>query len=385
MTGFTDATTEAPPAVLRCINPLVPPHDPKYGPCIPPCPPGDTILEKSLVTVSKTMAYISVAVQYICSFIIIYTWARAEELRRFPHVITLFMAVLNLVRAVILSIPFVVGQQDTMCQYRDFSSSYAYGGTTFAVIQGATIQFTFLSTFTLLCCSVFNVLVVLWSSYVDNFVIRRPKLVLLFESILAIVVPLCIVLAVCVTDSYIPDWVLLLACIPRNSDSIFYSYTLPAQFFSLCGMIMCLFIIKRIKQSTTQRERTISSDTSRTIDEMALSRRFFMLVVFIPLSFLMMFTAVETYLTYQESKVARDAEDYATCLFFNPAREQTCSSSSNVRGHVAIIIIFMVYMATFSFLLVLYSFIPQPALRIWRKHREQIRNLFKRRPLSTVV
>ena len=115
-------------------------------------------------------------------------------------------------------------------------------------VTGATIQFTYLSTFIFLCCSVFNVLVIMWTPYTDSFFIRRPKLVLLLEIILATVVPLCIVLAVYKTGSYIPDWVLLLVCIPQDNDSIFYSYTLPSQFFGLCGMIMCILIIKRIKQ-----------------------------------------------------------------------------------------------------------------------------------------
>ena len=41
-----------------------------------------------------------------------------------------------LLEAVILSIPFIVGQQKTMCQYEDYHSSFEYGGTTFAIIQG---------------------------------------------------------------------------------------------------------------------------------------------------------------------------------------------------------------------------------------------------------
>ena len=83
--------------------------------------------------------------------------------------------------------------------------------------------------------------------------------------------------------------------------------------------------------------------------------------------------------------VEKDAEEYATCLFFDAPLGEPCSSSSNVRGHVALIIIFMVYSAAFSFLLVLYSFIPSPAIRVWSKHKEQLRNLFGKSPVSTVV
>jgi hypothetical protein len=32
----------------------------------------------------------------------------------------------------------------------------------------------------------------------------------------------------------------------------------------------------------------------------------------------------------------------------------------------------MIYMAAFSFLLVVYSFIPAPAVRVWTRHKEQI-------------
>jgi hypothetical protein len=92
-------------------------------------------MEKPLVTASKAITVLAILVKFVCSFIIFYSWARAKELRRFPHIITLFMAVLNFLRAVVFSVPFIFGQQETMCQYEDYHFSFAYGGTTFVKIQ----------------------------------------------------------------------------------------------------------------------------------------------------------------------------------------------------------------------------------------------------------
>ena len=113
---------------------------------------------------------------------------------------------------------------------------------------GAILHFTFLSTFILLCCSVFNVLVAVLDWSPDSFIKRHPKLVLLLEFTVATVIPGCTVLTVLRKGSYMPDWLFLTTCIPRRNDNIFYAYTLPAQIFSITGMIMCILIIRRIKQ-----------------------------------------------------------------------------------------------------------------------------------------
>ena len=120
----------------------------------------------------------------------------------------------------------------------------------------------------------------------------------------------------------------------------------------------------------------MSSDERGRIAQVALSRRFLVLVVFIPISFLVMFTTVETFLTYEEFKVEKDAAEYASCIFFGAPPGETCSSGSSIRAYVAMVIIFMVYLAAFSILLVLYSFIPTPAIRVWTKHKEKLCNLF---------
>ena len=116
---------------------------------------------------------------------------------------------------------------------------------------------------------------------------------------------------------------------------------------------------------------SISSNERGIIAQMALSRRFLVLVVFIPFSFLVMFTALEAFLIHQENNVGDDAAEYAFCLL-NASPGKTCSSSSNVRGQAAIVILLMIYMATFSILLVVYSFIPAPAIRVWTRHKEQL-------------
>jgi hypothetical protein len=115
---------------------VVPSTTDKYGFCTAPCPPEDTFMERQYLTAFRVIAYLSLTVQYLCSFIIFYTWAKARKLWKFPHIITLVMAVLGFITAVMQSIPFIVGQKQLMCKYDDFGSSYEYGGTTFCLIQG---------------------------------------------------------------------------------------------------------------------------------------------------------------------------------------------------------------------------------------------------------
>jgi hypothetical protein len=110
--------------------------DPQFESCVPPCPPGDTVIEKSYVNAFKAMAYICITLEFVCSCIIIFTYVLSVELRRFPHIITLFMALLNCLRVVVVSIPYIAGQSRTLCPGDTIISSILLRGTTFCEIQG---------------------------------------------------------------------------------------------------------------------------------------------------------------------------------------------------------------------------------------------------------
>jgi hypothetical protein len=108
---------------------------------------------------------------------------------------------------------------------------------------------------------------------------------------------------------------------------------------------------------------SISSNKRGVIAQMALSQRFLALVVLLPLSFLVMFTTLETFLSHHESEVGQEAVDYALCLL-EASPGKTCKSSDSIRAQTMIVMLLMIYMAAFSFLLVVYSFIPAPAVRV---------------------
>jgi hypothetical protein len=61
-----------------CKAPFV--ESSKNGFCAAPCPGEDAIMERQYLTAFRVIAYLSLTVQYLCSFIIFYTWAKARKL-----------------------------------------------------------------------------------------------------------------------------------------------------------------------------------------------------------------------------------------------------------------------------------------------------------------
>lgn len=85
-----------------------------------------------------------------------------------------------------------------------------------------------------------------------------------------------------------------------------------------------------------------------------------------------MFTLVETFISQEEKSLANDAFIFAVCKLSDG---ETCSNSSSMRVYVAIVVFESIYLAAFSVLLVVYSFIPTPAREVWAKQLKFIRRI----------
>jgi hypothetical protein len=338
-------------------------------------------MEKSYITAFKTTAYMSLIVEYLCCFIIFYTWSRDKQLLRFPHITTLIMAIYNFVRVLLLSLPFFFGRSQLMCQFKDdFTGSLSYGGTTFCQIQGSLMHFIFVSILFWLCFSVFNVLVAVLKFSTDNIIKRHPWAVLCLEFIATSILSGALVGVVYAGCSYAPDPFLAYFCLPQGHDTIFYTMTLPAQISSYCAMVMSVFIIRRINRSTALRLSLQTSNSKPSLAQVALSHRFLVLAVVMPLSFVVMYTMLGTYQTFQDEEIANDIASFIRCRYTQDVFGITCVGASSVKGLLITLTILAIYYSVFSSLLVVYSSISAPARAVWTKHFNQIRQRFRRSP-----
>ena len=132
-----------------------------------------------------------------------------------------------------------------------------------------------------------------------------------------------------------------------------------------------------LSQSTALRLSLHTSSNKTSLAQVALSRRFLILAVIMPLSFLMMFTVLGTYQTFQDDKIVDGLLDYGYCRTFVEHLGKACASSDSVRGLTVVIIIQPIYYSFFSSLIVVYSSIPAPARAVWIKNLQQVRRVLR--------
>ena len=70
------------PCVLftLCRAPFKPGPDLDGGLCKIPCPAEENVVEKGYIIAFKVVLYISLTVEYLCCFIIFFTWTRDRNL-----------------------------------------------------------------------------------------------------------------------------------------------------------------------------------------------------------------------------------------------------------------------------------------------------------------
>ena len=80
-----------------------------------------------------------------------------------------------------------------------------------------------------------------------NILKHSPRAVLSAEIALAVIIPSTVVATVQFTSSYRSTQIMIL-CLPKGFDAIFYSYTIPTQIIAVTALTMAVVIIKRMKQ-----------------------------------------------------------------------------------------------------------------------------------------
>jgi hypothetical protein len=99
------------------------------------------VVETSYVTAYLTLTYICITVEYLCCFLVFYTWIREWQLFRFPHIIIFLAAVMNFIRVVVRSLPYFVGRDQLMCPSEEDMIQNQYPeGTAFCKIQGKAVS-----------------------------------------------------------------------------------------------------------------------------------------------------------------------------------------------------------------------------------------------------
>ena len=132
-----------------------------------------------------------------------------------------------------------------------------------------------------------------------------------------------------------------------------------------------------LSQSTALRVSLHMSSNKTSLAQVALSRRFLILAVIMPLSFLMMYTVLGTYQTFQDDNIVRGVVDFVYCRLTDERLGKACVSSDSVRGLTVVIIMQQIYNSVFSSLIVVYSSIPAPARAVWIKNLQQVRRVLR--------
>jgi hypothetical protein len=84
-------------------------------PCRIPCPLDEIVWEVSFVNAFQAAIYVTLVVEYLCCFIVFYTWARERQLFRFPHSITFVMNLLNFVRSNVFMAYYLLDKNIHFC------------------------------------------------------------------------------------------------------------------------------------------------------------------------------------------------------------------------------------------------------------------------------
>jgi hypothetical protein len=199
----------------------------------------------------------------------------------------------------------------------------------------------------------------------DTILKQYPKRILAIQLSLATVLPASCVLAVFRTVSYRADPLLLAVCLPGESYMAFYTLTLPSQVITACGITMTILIVRRIKQSSALRSSIRSSNNQTTIAQAALTRRFLVLVVSIPLCFVTAYTMIEVHSKFWGPSYYAEVRQYIVCQMIKDENE--CSSLASTRLAVLIAIVPLCF-ALFGLTLLVYSLTPAPARQLWSSH-----------------
>jgi hypothetical protein len=349
--------------------------------CRIPCPADDMVVETSYITAYLSVSYICISIEYICSFIIFYTWARARQLLKFPHITILIVAVLNFLRVIFRSLPFMIGRSQLMCPSKEqMIYNITHTGSEFCKIQGGIVHFLSMSTGFLFCFTIFNVLVAIITFRRNSFFKRHQMATCGLEMIVVCVIAGSTVGGVYAKCSYSTDPFFAGLCLPSGYRTMFYTMILPTEIVTLSTMVMVGLISRRIRQSSSLRESIGAADTKTNIAQLALSRRFKVLSVAMQLSLSIIFTSYLVHDTiYDVETIKTGVIKFWRCKMLEEPQGKTCVSSPAVQGLIVVLMIVQsIFFAATSVIMVMYCTIPVPAREVWAKHADQVRKMLRR-------
>ncbi|XP_065836047.1 uncharacterized protein [Oscarella lobularis] len=287
--------------------------------------------------------YVSVAIFWPCIAVVVFTWFKVKEMFSYQSVTGLLFALSYAVVAIATMFPVFWGRNKVYCKYDDLIDSWK-DPTKLCQIQGLMGQFGLVSSLMWWASSVCNTLLSLFRH--SNYSHRQRKIVFFVQLTLALIVPgglttFSIVHGV----QYTRNTYQTTLCTPSSYSSLFYVSVLPSTIIIFIGTFASAFVIYKLYQA---KKLIYLRDCVANNSEISLSqKRFFVLSIFIPLSYSVTMTSA---MTTNESFL-RNIQNDMECLKGSPK----CKDNDTTTGMLivlgfalwnAIVIAAMVYCLT---------------------------------------
>ncbi|XP_065843060.1 frizzled and smoothened-like protein H [Oscarella lobularis] len=313
------------------------------------------------------LASISIASVFaiICFVVVVITWIKIKDLRRFPQIITPFMMGAFALPFIGFLLPLLMGRKNAFCNgYKDAFSMWE-DPSPFCKAQGFLIHFGFVCSLTWWLCSIFNIFISLRCKTRPNPVRHHPKFLFVVEAVLSMGLPLVVTAIVLSTDAgYGTYSVEIITCGPASDNLMYFTFALPLQIITYIGSAMVIYILKETRQRFTGRvDDTQRRPSSLSASQEALRRRFILLVIALPISFSILMTTFGVYNKLTEPSLV-DYFEYVVCLRLGGG--DTCEAKHRTYGAIEMGIFNMFVFIFLSLALAAYALSPRVVRKYWK-------------------
>ncbi|KAL5267320.1 hypothetical protein ACHWQZ_G004386 [Mnemiopsis leidyi] len=217
-------------------------------------------------TANSVVFSVALVISTLSCGIIFISYMQITVMKKFPHVIPIYISLASTTSMWIVGIPFIVGPY-LYCSQQYIVQQDEYSGSVFCTVQGFLFQYCIIAQSKWFCCLVYNIYQATVSTQKfssNDYMMRRLHI---FQSCICWMLPLLLCCIGISYEGYGNHHGNKQVCVLKNKNMHYYTLVLPVQISTLLSGTLLSFSVFFMKKSEIKSHSSVSRKRSMALGQ----------------------------------------------------------------------------------------------------------------------